>query len=231
MAESEATEVINSGLYQLDSLQNVFLSSSREAIFQLLPTMSGYSSMEGFLMVPAGNARPTFELTSSQLALFDPGDRRKDSWIKSQKLGNRTHYYPYKYTQRPDFSGAFKAIEYSTLFRLAEIYLIRAESRMVLGSVPNAVADLNKVRARAGLPVLTDTGINQEVLRSYIDRERQLELFAENGHRWFDLKRRAQQDSVMSEIKTGWKQEHGLWPIPRPQIILNPALSQNPGYQ
>ncbi|PSL23366.1 putative outer membrane starch-binding protein [Chitinophaga ginsengisoli] len=121
MAEGEATAVINSGLYSLESLEKVFLTASKEAIFQVFPTMIGYSTMEGFMIIPIGSARPPFELSGSLLALFAPDDKRKNAWIRSRAINGRTYYYPFKYTKRPDFSAGFKATEYSTLFRLAEI--------------------------------------------------------------------------------------------------------------
>lgn len=233
MADTAATEVINSGLYSLEKPENVFLSASKEAIFQILPTMTGYSTMEGFLIIPVGNVRPVFELRGSLLALFEPGDKRKDTWTRSRTISGRTYYYPFKYTKRPVFSAGFKATEYTTLFRLAEMYLIRAESRLALGASAKAIEDVNVVRQRAGLPLIdpADRGIDETVLSGLIERERQVELFAEGGLRWFDLKRSTRLDSVMSEVKSAWKKEYGLWPIPRAQITLNPALSQNPGYQ
>jgi starch-binding outer membrane protein, SusD/RagB family len=56
-------------------------------------------------------------------------------------------------------------------------------------------------------------------------------LFAEWGHRWFDLKRRHKADAVLSLLKpTTWQPSDVLFPIPSGQIRANPALTQNPGY-
>ncbi|WP_158286367.1 RagB/SusD family nutrient uptake outer membrane protein [Chitinophaga sp. S165] len=232
MAEREATALINSGLYRLGTVENVFRAESQEAILQVFPTMTGYSTMEGFLLIPIGNVRPTFELSSSLLALFESGDKRKNAWVGTRTASGRTYYFPHKYKQRPDFSVGFKAGEYTTLFRLSEIYLIRAESRMALGEMAGAIEDLNVVRKRAGLSLISPAapGSNEGVLADLIARERQVELFAEGGHRWFDLKRSGHINNIMRQAKTNWKSDYSLWPIPRAQIVLNPALKQNSGY-
>lgn len=232
MAQNEATEIVNSGIYKMDSLENVFLATSKEAIFQTYPTMTGYNTMEGFLMLPSGSSRPMFELAPALMSLWEPGDKRRAAWTRSRLVNGRSYTYPFKYTKRPDFSVNFGATEYSTMFRLAEIYLIRSESRLLLGDIAGAIEDLNVIRRRAGLPLLhsTDSGINVEVVFQLIKKERRVELFAEGGHRWFDLKRSTDLDSVMTKSKARWQSDHVLWPIPGSQIALNPALSQNPGY-
>jgi hypothetical protein len=62
--------------------------------------------------------------------------------------------------------------------------------------------------------------------------ERQLELFTEWGHRWFDLKRTGRMDSVMtrvaSEKGTVWKPHYKLFPIAQEEINRNPNMVQNP---
>jgi starch-binding outer membrane protein, SusD/RagB family len=68
-----------------------------------------------------------------------------------------------------------------------------------------------------------------------------VEFFAEWGHRWFDLKRLPARtathpgekriDEVMFSCRPAtWKSSAALWPIPKDEIIRNPALSQNDGY-
>jgi hypothetical protein len=69
-----------------------------------------------------------------------------------------------------------------------------------------------------------------------------MELFAEWGHRWFDLKRwnadhsttttdKKRIDEVMSNMRPdNWESSDALWPIPAKEIVRNPRLVQNPGY-
>ena len=73
------------------------------------------------------------------------------------------------------------------IFRLAELYLIRAEAAAELGNLATALSDLNIVRARAGLAA--STAVTQQQVLSAIMHERQTELFTEWGNRWFDLEK------------------------------------------
>ena len=63
-----------------------------------------------------------------------------------------------------------------------------------------------------------------------------IELFAEWGHRWLDLKRTGKIDDVMTAatpLKNGGGQWHSYqqyYPIPLTELQLNPNLVQNPGY-
>jgi hypothetical protein len=97
----------------------------------------------------------------------------------------------------------------------------------------DAAADLNAVRSRAGLPATTAS--DQGGLVSAVLTERQLELFTEFGHRWFDLRRTGNIDAVMgvvTPLKGGgsWNTNKQLLPLPAIEIALDPNLSQNQGY-
>lgn len=69
--------------------------------------------------------------------------------------------------------------------RAAEIYLIRSEAYARKGDFSAAYADLNKVRARVGLPEKSQTSSWDEYLPD-LDKERICELGLE-GQRYFDL--------------------------------------------
>lgn len=71
------------------------------------------------------------------------------------------------------------------LFRMAEIYLNLAEAYNEVGNTTKALADLNMVHNRAGLPSITET--NQANLRSLIQREKAIEMVGEELH-YFDVK-------------------------------------------
>ncbi len=118
--------------------------------------------------------------------------------------------------------------EYNVVFRLAEIYLIRAEAFYAMKQYGQATAALNVVRKRAGLSEyqFTDTSL----LWDAIIAERQKELFAEWGHRWFDLIRWNTIDEVLGKAKTTWQPYAKYLPIPSKEILLNTYLTQNPGY-
>jgi hypothetical protein len=58
-----------------------------------------------------------------------------------------------------------------------------------------------------------------------------MELFTEQGHRWFDLKRTGKATEVLSPIKPGWQNTQVLLPLPQTELLLNNNLQpQNPGY-
>jgi starch-binding outer membrane protein, SusD/RagB family len=224
-AEQQATAVINTTTqYALDSnLSAVFLSSSKEAIWQLAPVASGINTNEGNIFILTGPAN-LVSLRPELVNEFEPADKRK-TWINTSMVGGTTYYYPFKYTIK---TGTV-VTEYSIVLRLAEQYLIRAEARCQLNNLDDALTDLNTIRARAGLDALG--GLSKEQVLLAIEKERRLELFAEWGHRWLDLKRTLRANDVLSSIKgSSWQSTDVLFPIPQYELNNNPKLTQNPGY-
>src|SRR5690606_28078371 len=120
----------------------------------------------------------------------------KANWIGNVTSQSETYYFPYKYKIS---SGQDPWNEYPMVLRLAEQYLIRAEARAHQNKLPEAIADLDAIRERAGLLSIANIkpGIGQAELLDAILQERRVELFAEWGHRWFDLKRTAQADAIL----------------------------------
>ncbi|MDX5418209.1 MAG: RagB/SusD family nutrient uptake outer membrane protein [Hymenobacteraceae bacterium] len=116
------------------------------------------------------------------------------------------------------------------ILRFAEILLIRAEAANELGDITQALADLNRVRERAGLDRIESA--TQDELRQLIWKERRVELALENGDRYFDLVRQGRAAEVFqAQGKQFQAGKNELMPIPLQQIILsNGVLTQNPGY-
>jgi hypothetical protein len=229
-AETQATAVINnSSLFSLVSnLNNVFLKNSTEAIWQLYPyPTSGFNTVEGLAMIATASLPPSSgaSLTNNLLTAFEANDNRKTSWVGSQTIAGITYNYPNKFKIR---TGT-PVTEYYMILRLAEQYLIRAEARAQQNNLAGAVADLNVIRSRAGLPPLS-ASLTQAQTIAAVKQERRIELFCEWGHRWFDLKRTGDADAVLGPIKTGWSSTDALYPIPQAQILIDPNLVQNPGY-
>ena len=74
------------------------------------------------------------------------------------------------------------------VWRLADLILLRAETRNFLGKTQEAISDLNTIRARAkaeAYPAKVDAGKD---LQKCIFEERTRELVYE-GHRWWDIRR------------------------------------------
>ena len=224
-AEAAASEVISSGQYFLSAnLNNVFLSNSTETIWQTPPVVSNINTYEGNQFNPIiASLVPNYSLTDSLLGAFEIGDGRRSAWVKTVSIGGVSYSYPYKYKVRT----ASTVSENSIYLRLAELYLIRSEARARQGKIPEAQADLNTIRARAGLP--STTASDEASLLNAITRERRIEFFSEWGHRFFDLKRWGGADAALS-YKPGWQPTDTLWPVPYAEIKLNPSLTQNPGY-
>jgi hypothetical protein len=164
---------------------------------------------------------------------FEPGDLRLSNWVREVSLTGGpsavTYYFPAKYTA-PAASD-----ENEITLRLAEVYLIRAEARAQLSDITGAQSDLDMVRTRAGLSNTTAT--DAAGLLDAILRERRVELFTEGASRFFDLKRTGTIDPVMTafaptKIRVAtWSHFMQLFPIPLNDLIQDPNLTPNPGYQ
>src|SRR5690606_1420462 len=133
------------------------------------------------------------------------------------------------------FSSKYKQIntlasssEYSIIFRLPEIILIRAEAYINTNKKNEAISDINSIRNKAGLNGISSSNEN---LFEAILNERQHELFCEHGNRWFDLKRFGLLSQTLLPLKPSFHDFHQYFPIPESELILNQnLLPQNQGY-
>lgn len=225
-AALEADSIIaRQPLFQLlNNPDSVFLKNSSEAIWQLSPVIPSLNTQDGFDFILA--ATPSYvALSENAINAFEAGDKRKSQWTRSIFVGGITYNYPYKYKVQ---SGAIVS-EYAMIMRLAELYLIRSEARAQQGLITGSQADINLIRARAGL--LPVAPADKAALLLAIEHERQVELMTEWGHRWFDLRRFNRLDAVLSPIKSpNWQSSDAFYPIPESEINIDPNLQQNPGY-
>lgn len=237
---SAAAVIAQANLFSIEpDLNKVFQKNSNEAILQLKQTNESSSlrnaTPEGYVLcqnpaapVPA----PSYFLSAQLLNAFELNDKRKTSW--TSPFGSYFSFAKYKTGQwNAVFNGA--QTEYYTVMRLAELYLIRAEAQVLFSAANKdlAIADLNELRRRANVDLLPTT-LTAEQVTEAIAHERQVELFAEWGHRWFDLKRTGKAASVLSQLayKMPWFGDHQLlYPIPLIEIKYNSNLSQNPDYR
>ena len=223
-AESTASSVINDPQYQLvTDLSMIFLKNSNEAILQFWAP-NGFTSL-GQALIP-GAARPNLAFTPDFLASSDSGDARIISWTKEATYQGTNYSCPFKYKNNKTITGTHA--EYSMILRLAEIYLVRAEARAWQNNLDGASVDLNMIRTRASLDSLHPN--DQSSMLSFIEKERRIELAAENGRRWYDLKRIGQADAILGSLKPHWITTDALFPIPATELSANPFLIQNPGY-
>jgi hypothetical protein len=185
---------------------------------------------------------------------FDAADARKKMWIVGQQftaagapiagtvlskyvleLSNPADSFAYagarsiKYQPQPGTGGAGTSND-GVRFRLADAYMMSAEAALQMGDAATATTNVNKIRARAGLPALGTVTLDQ--------------LLMERGHEftWEGWRRN---DLIRFEVATGTPYFTGarvpgktadadkhtfLYPIPSIQMATNPLLKQNPGY-
>jgi starch-binding outer membrane protein, SusD/RagB family len=217
-AEEQATTVItdNSRYSLVANVSAITTKNNTEAIWQLWG--SGYPN-DLFTFYVVTSPPRNVSLQTDLVDAFEVGDQRRTSWVGSFS----TYYFPRKYS-------SFTLTEYSTVLRLAEQFLIRAEARAQMDNVSGGQEDLNTVRHRAALG---DTPANDKAsLLLAVEQERRVELFTEWGHRWFDLKRTNRADDILSSVKPQWASTAALLPLPEYELRNNPSLqnAQNPGY-
>jgi hypothetical protein len=224
-AEVESSRTIeNSNQYQMVvDLKEVFKSNSKEAIWQLIPRAMDPSEGRVFTLT----AFPTIvSLREDFITLFDAEDHRKTDWIGYYSSAAGTFYFPSKY-----HVGSATHSEYSMVLRLAEQYLIRAEARLKQNKLTgneSAESDINAIRNRSGVSSISNYTVDS-MMREII-KQRRLELFAEWGHRWIDLKRIDQAVITLQPQKPFWKNTSILYPLPQYELVNNHNLSQNEGY-
>lgn len=230
-AVDESTLVIeNRGLYTLETnIKNVFLKDSPSTIWQFGASQVGGNT--GF-RTAYNLGFSILSFSDTQLAAFEANDNRLPNWTVQLTNFSTSAFdtAPEKYKARTNAGGA--TTELHKVLRLGEQYLIRAEARAQLNNVSGAQADLNQIRNRAGLG--DTTAATRPDLLAAIAQERRVELFAEFGHRWFDLKRTEQADAVLSVIPykmDTWEATDVLFPIPIVDLSANENLKpQNDGY-
>ena len=127
-------------------------------------------------------------------------DTRRDAWFynfeemeQMDEAITGGYAYPYKWRYARVSTGGWNAGQFINFdcnkiwFRLADIYLLRAECRARLDNRQGAIDDLNKIRDRAGAKRYDGSEYNGD-LRFAIFKEREKELLME-GQRWFDVLR------------------------------------------
>src|SRR5690606_6638649 len=212
--------------------RSVFRANSKEAIWQIAPDGARNFAPEeathftlhvnGTGTTITGNTALSDEFVNSLVHL----DKRR-LWIGEVSSENEHAYFSKKYW----FDNDGEIQQYSMVLRLAEQYLIRAEARAMQNKLVEAISDLDQIRARAGIDLITDSnpGISKQALLDTIMTARKRELFTEWGHRWFDLKRTGKVNTVFNSNPT-WQKSDALYPIPGEERLKNPFLTQNDGY-
>lgn len=186
------------------------------------------------------NNRLSFIPSQGLLNLYDEDDDiRYNTYFKDDLVlatpPNRVgQIVPVKYLGR---NGATDGNVNFKVFRIAEMYLIRAEAYANSNQDGLAMADLNDLRA-ARIDGYINENLSGAILKEAISEERRKELFIE-GHRWFDLRRAgegiargADCAAPATACELSANSHRWVWPIPQGELDANPGMAgqQNPNY-
>jgi starch-binding outer membrane protein, SusD/RagB family len=204
-----------------------------------------------FNQLPSWIGNSVFTATASIINAYEEGDPRRTYNIEPLNPGVLLNVQKYirnnvwaKGGQGP---ATGLSINNPRILRYADILLLRAEAIVRSGgNLGNAVELINQVRERArnsgaGSNVPADRnvgGADAETVLEWIFEERRLELAFEEGHRWWDLRRRhiageidlTTWDFNSRDLNFNFRNHNINFPLPENEVVENPNLNQNPGY-
>lgn len=207
----------------------------------------------------------TYGKTNRNSHQFDPSPRAEELFARKYSVEltrgedasitklSEDDYLIWKYVGRaPDGKTERTGADQNScnwiVYRLADIYLMKAEALSQLSRFPEALDALNTIRERANMPQIS-VGSSPVLFEDAIMEERALELAFE-GKRWFDLLRMGRRNNYARKDKLveiiiknvpstqkrilsakltnplGW-----YLPIYKTEIERNKNLVQNPYYQ
>lgn len=189
---------------------NLSLAVARSKILEIYPD---YARDKSDKRVPAFFESIDFSVSPSEIrpVLADPlaNGERAIMFAKFRKVKDRS----YRQMEAP-----------VPVFRYAEILLLKAEADARLGNVGEALANLNAVRTRAGIPLYTRDGA-PEVIEEVLE-ERRRELIGE-FHRVYDLVRLGRLHEFNTSVTIqGEKDGAGFYPVSDEAFANNPNMQQ-----
>lgn len=156
--------------------------------------------------------------------LFTDDDIRPKAWFSDR--------YADKYHLRGSIYGG-ESNGCMIPFRLAEMYLIKAEAELRQGNAAEARTVMEEfVAARYTQP--HEVPLEKEALLDLIITERQKEFFQENDIRWLDMKRLGVKVErfIAGDIVVLQPDDFRYnFPIPAREMKLNKNMVQNPGWE
>lgn len=144
--------------------------------------------------------------------------------------------YPKFYVKKIGYQDGIPTLSSPVVLRWAEVILNRAEAYARTGEDAKALADVDAIRTRAGIPAAGLFSSNMHGYTNVIDivmDERRLELAFE-GHRMFDVFRNKKNMNRQYPGVQEWKEvlytdPHTQYPIPNGEWTVS-HITQNPGY-
>ncbi len=222
-AETYATKLIDDAAnYKLVKPYSAFFANNAvgttESVFELAYSNSYKNGHSNWWLPPALSGRREWAPSNALVAQLNDvtvGGNRNALIAQTAPPGNL--WYGKLYYRTP------LGTDPAYIIRIAELYLIRAEARAQLGKPTLALADLNAIRDRAGIP-LSVAATKDELLLA-IEKERQVE-FPFEADRWFNLVRTNRVAPVLGITDAN----KYLLPIPASELLVDKALTQNDGY-
>ena len=196
-----------------------------------------------------GNSYAT--VTKSLRDAYEDGDPRK-AYNINLETDNLINVM--KYVRNTEFvksgPGDGICINNPRILRYADVLLLKAEAIVRSGgNLSEAIGLINQIRERArnsaeggtpsAVPANRSTSeSNSDTVLEWIFQERRLELAFEEGHRWWDLRRRhiageidlKTHDFSSSRPDFEFRERNVYFPLPNREVVDNPNMKQNDGY-
>ncbi|MEC5157467.1 RagB/SusD family nutrient uptake outer membrane protein [Chryseobacterium sp. MP_3.2] len=182
-----------------------------------LPRTDENDNMLGSLYNFTSNSQYSkYAVSGDYTQLLETNDARKNI-LETKTIRSKLYTFTTKYK---NISGL--------IYRLTELYFIRGEAYLKSGKNDLAKADINKIRARAGLQPLEILTIDDLLL------EKRKEFTHENKYFW-DLMRNQKNvlrnlGCISTQCNLAYPNNKFVVPIPQQSIEINNNMIQNPGY-
>jgi len=213
-----ASQVIANTKYALVTPYKTFFTApfgTTESVFELTFSANDKNSFWNLWYPSSGGGQYTLKPSTSFVSKVN--DVTIGGSRNSLIAGTGSNVYGVLY------NSSVTSTDPSYIIRIAELYLIRAEARTHSNDLTGALADLNRIRNRAG--VSNSTAATEDELILAIENENSIE-FAFEAHRWFDLVRTEKVDDMLGITnKNYW-----VFPLPYSDVLSDPDVQQNDGY-
>jgi len=251
-----ATRVIDNNSYSLardsSTYARMFLNDEgSEIIFKVGLTRSDFNGRYigyNYYNNSQGLPNPDYIPARWILDLFGENDYRYDIVFKNENTTNGWSWpLVFKYPGNPLFysSDITTNANMYKVFRLSEMYLIRAEAFAEMGLDNIALTDYNTLRS-ARIEDYTSQQLSGQALKDAIWEER-IREFCFEGHYFWDLKRNGKgfrREPIIhpeegtitnpgpnqNELQVDPDHFRWIWPIPDAELRANSNITPNPGY-
>jgi starch-binding outer membrane protein, SusD/RagB family len=225
---------------------NPFLNNDDFAVVGEIGAYFGF-----FTQKPSWIGNSYYSATSSIKNAYEDGDPRQ---TYNLDLSEEAMHNVKKYIRNTAYATGWGGAGYELstnnprILRYADVLLLKAEAIVRSGgNISEAIGLINEIRERARnsgeeiSEVPADRNVNEtdvETVLEWIFEERRLELAFEEGHRWWDLRRR----HIAGEIDLKNWDFHSLdpnfefedynvnFPLPETEVVENANMNQNTGY-